>query len=103
MLRIPSELSIKGHLWTVKYKWRLVDDDDHPCDGLCVTNERTIYLAHGLGEDKATVFLHEWAHAVMFESGLYVTSLSKDVEEMVCQAIATELATKFKLRWRKVL
>jgi len=100
-MRIRKEFHVKGKLWRVEYKWRLVDDNGVQLDGLCVPADRVIYLCHGLGDRKELIFLHELGHAIVSEYGFGSAGLEPLFEEMLVHAFAMELLEMFQFRWRR--
>lgn len=99
-MRVPKEIFIKGNLWKIEYKWRL-SQDGKLCDGLTDISNRVIYLSHGLGEEKFSIFLHEYCHAIMAEVGLYHTKLDEATEEIICHNLSEELVKSFIFRKKR--
>jgi hypothetical protein len=101
-VKIPSEVLVKGKLWTVEYKWGLRDGGEI-VDGLCQYGPRKILIRRELKkEDKPAVFLHELIHAILFESHLNEDGgLDGFAEEVVCSSIADVILTLFHLRLKR--
>lgn len=102
-MRPPKSFKVKGKLWQLEYKWRLVDDEGHPCDGLCVAATRTIYIDRlASKERKFEAFLHELNHATLFESHLgEAGGVDGFTEEVICAAIADVYLSLFTFKPRK--
>ncbi len=57
--------------------------------GYVDADKRVIYLQKNLPpQEERKLFIHELIHAICSEYELHVTSLTPDVEEMLCQLIA---------------
>lgn len=101
-MKIPKRRNVFGTVYKTAYKWRLQDDSGHLCEGLCDLDEKIIYLDRSVPETKrAQVYLHEELHAVIFELGLHLTSLSSDAEEVLVQGIARHILETYSLREQK--
>ncbi len=102
-MRIPKEFRLKGHNWSVEYKWNLHDGNEK-MDGLCLMTRRVIQLDRGMSRDeKWPVFLHELVHAILFEA--HVSGLDGPagelLEEVICDAIAGDFSDLFNFRWKR--
>lgn len=85
---IPKLIWINHNKWRVLIKTGIIQDDyGVECAGLCDTTKRQIILA----SPDYQVFLHEYIHAVLYEYAMYRTSLTPDVEEMICEFVSREL------------
>lgn len=95
-MKIKDKYTIKGHEWRVIFLDQ-VDEEDSM--GECECTNRIIYIKDGLEEEEeVATFLHELLHAIMFESGIHCTSVSSDVQEIICENISLELARLFKVQ-----
>ena len=101
-MRIPKSRRILGKVWHTKYKWNLRDDENTKLDGWMIPDERCIYIDRMLSaEEKYQTYLHELIHALMFELSLHTTSLSLDVEEIICEGLSKFLVENCNIRWKK--
>jgi hypothetical protein len=98
-MTIPKTLQVYGKRWQIKTKKFPAPIDDEPgTEGLCCKESRVIYIERTLsGEEKLNTFLHEIIHAINYELKLGQTSLSSDVEEVICQGIADFFCENFRL------
>lgn len=101
-MKIKKTFLIKGKEWSVDYKWGLRQDGDL-LDGLCTFPDRLITLRRELSADeKASAFLHELIHAVLFEAHISSPgSMPEVIEEVVCDSVAATLLELFELRWKR--
>lgn len=101
-MKIPSEISVKGKLWHISYKWGLQDQGEI-VDGLCEVSIRQIYIRRELKrEEKWPIFLHELVHAILFEAHLSEDGgISGFPEEVVCSAVADVFSTLFNMRLKR--
>jgi hypothetical protein len=102
-MTLPKQFHVKGKLWRLEYKWRLVNDDGVLCDGLCVPATRMIYIDRLVEKDrKPGVFLHELNHAILFESHLgEMGGVDGFQEEVICASISDVYTSLFTLKLRK--
>lgn len=95
---IRKNFKIKGHEWRVLYKHNLTDPELGPCHGLCVADERIIYIEAKLpAEKKWHYFLHELTHAI--EAELHIT-IDDTTSEILAEGLADILNKLFVLEWR---
>lgn len=91
-MRIPRKFKVRGNTWRVEYCADLVDEYDKKCDGILEHDKRLLYIEKSLNShQRQLAYLHEWVHCVLYEHKLGVTSLTPDVEEIICEAFAEEL------------
>lgn len=101
--KIPSRVVIKGKVWSVDYKWRLVNDKGEECNGLVEWVEKCIYLDRAASrEDKCQALLHEIIHIILDEYNLHEEGGigSTFAEESICAGVARTLLETFKLTFR---
>lgn len=101
----PLRFLIKGALWRVKFKPNLRDDDGEPCSGLTDVTARSIRIDASLsGTDLLWVFFHEYAHAVLHESGVTGNTggISDLAEEIICDNFADALVRDKTVKWKRM-
>jgi len=98
-MKIPKNIMIYGKKWQIRYKkFPIPLDDEIGTEGLCDKEERVIYIEKSLDlYDKENTFVHELIHAINYELKLGQTSLTSDVEEIICQGIADFFCENFRL------
>lgn len=100
-MRIPKSILVKGKRWKVAYKWNLKDDHENPCDGVCDTTNRTIFLDRALPKtERPQTFLHELIHAVVYELHLN-TSFPDEVEEVLAEGLSQYFLEIFTMRLKR--
>lgn len=102
-MKIPKDLMIKGHQWSVEYKWSLKDDEGERVLGLCDKSSRIIYIDRLLARDeKWEVFHHEVGHAIVFEAHMNEDGgVEGIVEEAIVSAFQDFYTNNFILRWKR--
>lgn len=102
-MKIPKELTIKGHAWSVEYKWSLTAEDGERVLGLCDKDKRTIYIDRLLARDeKWEVFHHEIGHAIIFEAHMNEDGgVDGIVEEAIVAAFQDFYTNNFNLKWKR--
>lgn len=102
-MKIPKLLLIKGHEWSVEYKWSLKDDDGERVLGLCDKENRTIYLDKLISkEEKWEVFHHEVGHAIVFEAHMNENGgIEGIVEEAIVSAYQDFYTNNFVMKWKR--
>ena len=101
-MKLRKEFYIKGQKWQLAYKWGLRDSEGERMLGLCHCASRIIEIERAIPqEEKLEIFLHEFLHAIIFESHLSGLSGAEGelVEEVLCDAIASVFVDNFTLRW----
>lgn len=102
-MKIPKTRNILGRRWQVKYKWNLMDENRHKCDGLCEYKTRTIWIDRAMSlEDKQQTYLHEEFHAVLHELCFNQLDVSGDAQEVVCEGLSRWVLDTYDLRPRKI-
>jgi len=82
-MKIPKKIVVLGETWKIT---RSVI----PEMGLCDFENKVIHLSTALtGKDLRATLFHEISHCIMFRVGLFQTSLSPDMHEIICDAIGT--------------
>ena len=77
---IPGDLRVKG------------------LDGYFDPQSLTIHIEKTLkGDEKSHTLIHEMVHAVFHRVSINQTSLHPDVQEIICDSIATALTENFKI------
>jgi Zn-dependent peptidase ImmA (M78 family) len=62
----------------------------------------TIVISKELkGDLKKITEIHEFAHAVFNRLGLHNASFSTDIEEIICDGLATALIENAEIKWKK--
>lgn len=99
---VRSSFKIRGNAWRVKIVPNLRNDDQEKLDGLCVPDERIIYLEKSLThEQKYYTFFHELIHAIAFE--LHANEdggVSGFLGEVLAEGLTQCLHDLFILQWR---
>lgn len=98
MMRVKS-LDVLGQVWKVKYHNPLINPDDgqdvagYTCfqnDLICISTKVPAHIDHTL--------IHEMIHATIQRSSIrQVPSWSIEIEEIVCNNIATVLLENFRI------
>ena len=100
-VKIPKKLDIYGHPWTVQYKWKLLCTEGNHVDGMCDTKKRILWIDRAVPTaERATVFVHELIHGILFELKINQTSIHSDLEEILVTGIEEYFMEKFHLRWK---
>jgi Zn-dependent peptidase ImmA (M78 family) len=85
-MKLPKKIKVLGQSWKIVTK--SLDTD---CFGLCCPGERTIYIDSEMHPCQlAATLLHEFCHAVFSVSGAN-NLLDEQVEEMLCEVLASAL------------
>lgn len=100
-MKIPKQIKLKGKTWDIDYKWGLREENEL-LDGLCIFKDRKILLRRELlSVEKPSVFLHEFIHAVIYESHL-LAHIGDTEQEVLCDAIAETLLENFTIKPKKI-
>lgn len=92
----PKSFNIFGQRIKIKY---IIPPDGSDWMGLFVAAENLIIIDNRLkGDDLKSTLLHEFVHAVINLSGVNQTSLSNDVEEILCEQMSKAIIKNFKLQ-----
>lgn len=85
---IPKSIKILGQEWKIKEAVKKMERAS--IYGLCVYEERTIYIYKKMNiKNKINTLNHEIAHALFLQSGIYFASgISSEMEEVFCEAFS---------------
>jgi uncharacterized protein YjaZ len=103
-MKFPKRFKVKGKTWTFKLQENLRDDEGNKCQGLTDFDKRRIYVESALtGKHAEWIFWHEYAHAVLWESGVTGNDggLPTLVEEIICDNIADAFIQDKSVRFKK--
>lgn len=93
------ELVIFGQNIKVSYKKNLINNG---VAGSYNTSTKEIEIDKSLkGKEFNQVLLHELIHAVFDRLGLINTNVSHELEEIICDNVATAISENAKLVWNK--
>lgn len=93
-----KKFRVMFHDWKCVYCTELKCDDGEAVEGLCVYNERKIYVDVACDNLGATI-IHELAHAILWEFGI---ELEDKLEESFVKAIENLVAVNFKIKSSKL-
>lgn len=68
-MKIPSSINVLGKKWKVKRLKTCHDSDGKIVDGTACFKDKTITLTKD-APNEIEIFIHEWLHAIWFESGI---------------------------------
>jgi len=98
--KLLKKVQVFGEIYSINYQ-NLLFENGELCFGTCCTKTKTITIEKNLDQDERQItFLHEFIHAIIHESGLNTTSLSSDVQEVICENIAKQLVKRFEILWK---
>lgn len=70
---IPKSIQIKDQIWSIKFKRDLGTMDNKELLGLCIFDERAIFLKTGQNQlELCDSFYHELIHAITHEYEFYL-------------------------------
>lgn len=90
---IPKEVIIKDSVWKIKFKRDLGSDGDRIIEGLCIPDEKAIFIRQGQTlDERIDTYLHELIHAIEFEYNFrlkhkHVYKLSEALVQIFCDNI----------------
>lgn len=88
-----KKIKIKDKIWKVKHRSNLKDDDGGDVYGICVFEDREIFIRKGLSpEMHRLTLLHEFLHASLYELHICI---DRDLEETIVDGLATVLLDTF--------
>lgn len=97
MMRLPKTVMVCGSLWTVL----LVDEaivDGQAEQGSCDPSTKIIEIGKGFSEEiTLETFIHEYLHAVNYESGYYDHGLPDWAEHLVVSPTAKDIVRNAKV------
>lgn len=95
---MDDKISIKGQ------EYKIIFEDNPRVDGsdalgYCNCEDYIICIKSGLPRQlEMQVFLHECFHALVYELGLYHTSLSDDIEHIIVDQFSEFITKNFNVR-----
>jgi len=102
-MQLPRSLNVLGSKYKIVYRKKVLDVDGREVAGLCDRIEKTITISTALSKNEQLHTLyHELGHALCYRVSLYQThGWSSDVEEILCDCLASCLLENFSLVTKK--
>lgn len=98
---IPRKINVRGADWAVKVE-NEPKVDDQVVAGYCDRGNNVLAIAKECeGVDRLEVFIHEYLHAAMAESGIHDEGFPLWMEHQIINAIAKDMKNNISL-WSKV-
>ena len=70
--------------------------------GLCFQDKKLIFIDSDLtGDEYLQTLLHEVVHAVIQRTGIHESGLTDEVEEIICDNVATAIVENFKIKIKR--
>ena len=99
--RYGSSVRVGRHKWKIVFCEELAYPESGELAGLCVPEQRTIYIRLWDNLNTEETLVHELIHAECYEAGLrQMPAWNINIEEMACEA-ASRVLSNYDLRRRR--
>ena len=100
-MSLPRKINVRGAIWTVRQE-HCPKIEDIVVAGYCDRANHVICVEKDLNaKEKFETFMHEYLHAVFFESGVHDEGIPPWMEHQVINMIAKDMKNNISL-WTKV-
>ena len=97
-LKKIKKICVRGRDYRIKFEKQLRSDHGHPLHGYCDSQNKTIVLSDDSPEyELLDTFLHEYFHAIWYESGIYSEDIPTWIEHIYLTNISHDMLINKKL------